>query len=126
MSWSDDIRCLYCDARLPLYRKITHGQFCSSSHRKAYWQEQERLAVERLHQTHDSLQIRRPRNVATSASGVRASAEPQMRGVIPERLILQLVCEPQVLAIDPYPFEIGVDHPLTGCVNHWIPLRLTP
>ena len=55
MSWSDDMRCLYCDGKLPLYRKITHGQFCSTTHRKAYWQEQERLAVERLHQTHNSL-----------------------------------------------------------------------
>jgi hypothetical protein len=60
MSWADDIRCLYCDGRLPLYRKITNGQFCSTAHRKAYWVEQERLAVERLHQTHDSLRSYRP------------------------------------------------------------------
>src|SRR5580704_10069978 len=60
MSWSDDIRCLYCDGRLPLYRKITNGQFCSTAHRKAYWQEQENLAVERLHQTHSSLRAYRP------------------------------------------------------------------
>ena len=49
MSWTEDTRCLYCEGRLPLYRKITHGQFCSSAHRKSYWQEQERLAIERLH-----------------------------------------------------------------------------
>src|SRR6266481_3319620 len=55
MSWSDDIRCLHCDAKLPLYKKITDGQFCSGAHRKAYWKDQERLAVERLHQTHTSL-----------------------------------------------------------------------
>ena len=55
MSWSDDTRCLYCEGRLPLYRKVTHGQFCSTAHRKSYWQEQERLAIERLHQTHDTL-----------------------------------------------------------------------
>ena len=55
MPWSDDMRCLYCDGKLPLYRKLTSGQFCSAAHRKAYWEEQERLAVERLHQTHDSL-----------------------------------------------------------------------
>ena len=61
MSWSDDIRCLYCDGRLALYRKITNGQFCSTAHRKAYWAEQERLAVERLHQTHDSLRAYRPK-----------------------------------------------------------------
>jgi hypothetical protein len=60
MSWSDDIRCLYCDGRLPLYRKITNGQFCSTAHRKAYWKEQERLAVERLHQTHDTIRAYRP------------------------------------------------------------------
>ena len=67
MSWADDIRCLYCDGRLPLYRKITNGQFCSSAHRKAYWQEQERLAVERLHQTHDSLRAYRPAGVSVEA-----------------------------------------------------------
>jgi hypothetical protein len=60
MSWSDDTRCLYCEGRLPLYRKVTHGQFCSSAHRKSYWQEQERLAIERLHQTHSSLRSYRP------------------------------------------------------------------
>ena len=60
MSWSDDTRCLYCDGKLPLYRKITSGQFCCAVHRKSYWQEQERLAVERLHQTHDSLRAYRP------------------------------------------------------------------
>ncbi|HEY2857754.1 MAG TPA: hypothetical protein VGJ21_05010, partial [Terracidiphilus sp.] len=59
MSWSDDTRCLYCEGRLPLYRKITHGQFCSSGHRKSYWQDQERLAVERLHQTHNTLNAHR-------------------------------------------------------------------
>jgi len=51
---------LYCDGKLPLYRKITSGQFCSAAHRRAYWQEQERLAVERLSQTHESLRAYRP------------------------------------------------------------------
>lgn len=69
MSWADDIRCLYCDGRLPLYRKITNGQFCSAAHRKAYWQEQERLAVERLHQTHDSLRAYKPRDPVEAILG---------------------------------------------------------
>ena len=60
MSWVDDMRCLYCDGKLPLYRKITSGQFCSTAHRRAYWQDQERLGVERLHQTHNSLRAYRP------------------------------------------------------------------
>lgn len=69
MSWADEIRCLYCDGRLPLYRKITNGQFCSAAHRKAYWQEQERLAVERLHQTHDSLRAYKPRGPVEAILG---------------------------------------------------------
>src|SRR5947209_13724845 len=73
MSWTDDIRCLYCDGRLPLYRKITHGQFCSTAHRKAYWQEQERLAVERLHQTHNSLRVYRP---AEAVEAILGPSEP--------------------------------------------------
>jgi hypothetical protein len=80
MSWADDIRCLYCDGRLPLYRKITNGQFCSAAHRKAYWQEQERLAVERLHQTHDSLRAYKPHGPVEAILGktedpIEASAE---------------------------------------------------
>jgi hypothetical protein len=74
MSWTDDTRCLYCDGRLPLYRKITHGQFCSTAHRKAYWQEQERLAVERLHQTHHSLRAYRP---AGAVEAILGSEEPE-------------------------------------------------
>src|SRR5580704_5580419 len=75
MSWSSDIRCLYCDGRLPLYRKITSGQFCSSAHRKLYWQEQERLGVERLHQTHDSLRAFRPPEGVQAILGYEALPE---------------------------------------------------
>src|SRR5450755_3896027 len=60
MAWSDDTRCLFCDGKLPLYRKLTNGQFCSTPHQKAYWKEQERLAVEVLHRTHDALMAYRP------------------------------------------------------------------
>lgn len=75
MSWVDDIRCLYCDGRLPLYRKITNGQFCSGAHRKAYWKEHERLAVERLHQTHDSLRAYRPPGAVEWILGASAARE---------------------------------------------------
>src|SRR5215467_4582698 len=87
MSWSDDVRCLYCDGRLPLYRKISHGQFCSSAHRKAYWQEQERLAVERLHQTHDSLRSYRTQGQADphaeSAGQVELHPNPALAAAPP-------------------------------------------
>ena len=70
MSWSDETRCLHCDGKLPLYRKLTSGQFCSAAHGKAYWKEQERLAVERLHQTHDSLRAYRPAGALEAILGV--------------------------------------------------------
>lgn len=76
MAWSDDMRCLHCDGKLPLYRKITSGQFCSAIHRKAYWQDQERLAVERLHQTHDSLRAYRPAEALEAILGKPAASEP--------------------------------------------------
>ena len=72
MSWSEDTRCLYCEGRLPLYRKITHGQFCSSAHRKAYWQEHERLAIERLQQAHSSF---RPYPSATQQKDLQEALE---------------------------------------------------
>lgn len=43
-----------------MYRKLTSGQFCSTGHQKAYWKEQERLAVEVLHRTHDALMAYKP------------------------------------------------------------------
>src|SRR5215467_639748 len=85
MSWSDDVRCLYCDGRLPLYRKITSGQFCSNGHRKAYWQEQERLAVERLHQTHDSLRAyRAPEDLEAVLGPQYATSKPAINEPLPE------------------------------------------
>src|SRR5580704_1575953 len=83
MSWSDDIRCLYCDGKLPLYRKITNGQFCSTAHRKAYWQEQERLAVERLHQTHSSLRAYRPQGSVEAILGPEEPPFEEFQPVIP-------------------------------------------
>lgn len=48
MAKSGSSRCLHCGARLPLYRQLTEAGFCSSAHRKAYTDDQARLAVERL------------------------------------------------------------------------------
>ncbi len=77
MAWSGNLRCLYCDGKLPLYRKLTSGQFCSAAHSKAYWQDQERLAVERLHQTHDSLRAyRAPADTLEAILGKPAASEP--------------------------------------------------
>jgi hypothetical protein len=120
MSWSDDTRCLHCDGRLPLYRKITHGQFCSSAHRKAYWQDQERLAVERLHQTHNSLRAYRLAEPAEAVAG-------QAPAVVQEALqaVLQTappqVGDPQFGALIPQSFN-----PAIHSNTKWVRSRIGP
>lgn len=105
------MRCLYCDGKLPLYRKITHGQFCSTAHRKAYWQEQERLAVERLHQTHNSLRAHRP---TVPAEAILGPAEATVAGVATAALsgfvaTLQVPHNgggPRMVVTDPQEYEL--------------------
>ncbi len=105
MSWSDDMRCLYCDGKLPLYRKITHGQFCSTTHRKAYWQEQERLAVERLQQTHNSLRVLRPPTPVESILG-RDPGEAELSGFVPVVLYPQSQGAPRMVVADPLAYDL--------------------
>lgn len=42
------MRCQYCGKRLPLFRKLTDGEFCSPAHRKLFFDQQEQLALGRL------------------------------------------------------------------------------
>ena len=126
MSWSDDTRCLFCDGRLPLYRKITHGQFCSNEHRTAYWQEQERLAVERLNHTHNSLQAHRspvqiPAAVALQSDDIPEIISapsfppdappileaPEMLGLLASEFVAQGGTSPSLVTIDPFEYEIS-------------------
>ena len=108
MSWSSDIRCLYCDGKLPLYRKITNGQFCSTAHRKLYWQEQERLGVERLHQTHDSLRAFRPAEGVEAILGYpmpEPPAPPPPSGIIAATVEPKYDDTPSLVASDPFIYE---------------------
>ncbi len=103
MSWSDDTRCLYCDGRLPLYRKLTNGQFCSAAHGKAYWQEQERLAVERLHQTHSTLRAYGP-------AAALGQPEPPQPHTAPMQLARPEAASPHVAGLgDVKALDSGVD-----------------
>lgn len=106
------MRCLFCDGKLPLYRKITHGQFCSTNHRKAYWQEQERLALERLHQTHSSLKAMQPVVSAEEILGPAPTipAEMALSGfVAPPRIYPQAQGAPWMLAVDPLIYDMELD-----------------
>ncbi|MGA3187257.1 MAG: hypothetical protein ABSF22_09105, partial [Bryobacteraceae bacterium] len=138
MSWSSDVRCLYCDGRLPLYRKITNGQFCSAPHRKLYWQEQERLCVERLNQTHDSLRAFRPPEGVQAILGagileqppeqpVPAPEPPPPSGIIAQPVALKFAAPkfdtPPFVAEEPaaYKSEIRPHTPLWTPQSIWAP-----
>lgn len=55
-------RCLQCGTRLPLFRKVTGGEFCCEEHRLAYTHEQSNLALSRLIDEQPSVQAaRKPR-----------------------------------------------------------------
>ena len=106
MSWSDDMRCLYCDGKLPLYRKITHGQFCSTAHRKAYWQKQEQLAIERLHQTHNSLRAYRVPGPAESILGpTPPDTVPELSGFASPAYGHRYSSQPAEVVADLFAFE---------------------
>jgi hypothetical protein len=106
MSWSDDMRCLYCDGKLPLYRKITHGQFCSTAHRKAYWQKQEQLAIERLHQTHNSLRAYRvPGPVESILGPTPPDTVPELSGFASPAYGHRYASQPAEVVADLFAFE---------------------
>ncbi len=42
------MRCQYCGKRLPLFRKLTDGEFCSAAHRSLFHEQQEQLGLQRL------------------------------------------------------------------------------
>ena len=42
------MRCLYCQKRIPLLRKLSSGEYCSDEHRLRFLAEQERMALARL------------------------------------------------------------------------------
>ncbi|MEO8100742.1 MAG: hypothetical protein ABI811_23795 [Acidobacteriota bacterium] len=93
MPWSDDTRCLFCDGKLPLYRKLTQGQFCSRAHQDAYWKEQQELAVESLHQTHDALRAYRPAEPIENILGPLTPSAPPLEQA-PATRDLFLECDP--------------------------------
>ncbi len=113
MAWSNDMRCLYCDGKLPLYRKITSGQFCSAAHRKAYWQDQQQLALERLHQTHTSLRAVCPPVSEESILGPSCPEVTELSGFVSDLRI----CSSDVAArmaefVDVWETEFGPAIPL--------------
>jgi len=122
MSWVSDVRCLYCDGKLPLYRKITNGQFCSTPHRKLYWQEQERLAVERLHQTHDSLRAIRPPEGVQAILGTVVEEIPAPSGIIQPVVTAKFDESLSRTAGDAYAYDSEI-HPRTP---FWAPQIATP
>ncbi|MEP6960729.1 MAG: hypothetical protein ABI995_01530 [Acidobacteriota bacterium] len=108
MPWSDDTRCLYCDGKLPLYRKLKKGQFCSPAHQDAYWKEQEQLAVEGLHQTHDALRAYRPAEPIENILGPLPVKPLPVKGSLPDSELSFSQPDWQAAAYDTEPAMAGL------------------
>ncbi len=48
-------KCLYCSTRLPLIVKLKHSDFCTDEHRSAYFEQQQKLALQCLIETEQIL-----------------------------------------------------------------------
>jgi len=60
MAWTETSDCLFCGREISILRKIGNGQFCSKAHEEQFKAQQNQLAVEVLHRTHDALKAYRP------------------------------------------------------------------
>ena len=60
MAWTDTTLCSFCGKEIPIFRKFGNGQFCSKQHAEEYQKQQEMMAVDLLHRTHDALKAYRP------------------------------------------------------------------
>jgi hypothetical protein len=60
MAWTDTFPCSFCGREIPIYKRFGNGQFCSKAHEDGFVRQQNQLAVEVLHRTHDALKAYRP------------------------------------------------------------------
>ena len=60
IAWTDTTDCMFCGRAIPIFRKFGNGQFCTAAHEEEFRQQQNQLAVEVLHRTHDALKAYRP------------------------------------------------------------------
>lgn len=107
MGWANHARCLHCGVNLPLYRKITDGEFCSTAHRKAFQEDQSRLAIQRLMETQQMC------NRVTEAVRVEHRVEQFVQSAPPQpgHLDLEAVqpvqLAPGFISADPLTYEFG-------------------
>jgi len=103
MAWVNHARCLHCGLRLPLYRKLTDGEFCSAAHRKAFQDDQSRLAMERLMETRE-LCLR-----ATKVEETTGEIGPPLAAKVPLAPIGPIGETAGIVAVDPIAYELGAD-----------------
>ncbi len=92
-------QCLQCGARLALYLRLKDSEFCSAEHRRAFRDEQQRLALERLAETERMIsQARGGRNqtLAKPASDAFGPATPDDPADVPQ--LAAMLYSPQLVS----------------------------
>ena len=74
------MRCQYCGKRLPLFRKLKDGEFCSAAHREQFLAQSDQLAVA-------ALQEQRERTMRAVRSAPPVSGPPVSSAAVPSAVV---------------------------------------
>ena len=100
MSWTDTTDCMFCGRAIPIFRKFGNGQFCTAAHEQEFRQQQNQLAVEVLHRTHDALKAYRP---------VGSSIEDILGPSSHRQPVAEQFASPVVASVETEEFELADD-----------------
>ncbi len=98
------MRCQYCGKRLPLFRKLKDGEFCSAAHREQFMAQADQLAVA-------TLQEQRQRTARAARPAPPKSATPSgftdkylvpALAAMPLRQLANMAQEPAAVAVLPF------------------------
>ncbi len=108
MAWTDTTPCSYCGREVSIFKRV--GEFCSKAHQEAYLQQQNQLAVEVLHRTHDALKAYRPKTASIEDILGLPSASPA-KVEEPAPVAVQEVEEFQEVTVEPVEYVEEVPEP---------------
>jgi hypothetical protein len=89
---------MLCDREISVFRKFGDGKFCSKEHQDKFREQQNNLAVEVLHRTHDALKAYRPTGLSLDEIlGPSAVAKAPLPEVLAPAAPLALAIEESVV-----------------------------
>lgn len=114
MAWTDTSVCSFCGKEIPIHRRLSKAQFCSKAHEESFHQQQNQMAVESLHRTHDALKAYRPSGA--SIEDILGSPAPRAAQWAPVA-----VAEPVVEHVIDEPEQVETATPTVNRLEEFLP-----